>query len=201
MQRVSARARARSRSHECQRWGRFLQLRPFVLARLARRSPLTYALGGVLGYLGRFGSPSLRCLMWASGGSFFYGLSSAMVKTIAELVQRGGFLQRPLFWTVAVFLLVCYVVGGWMVQQGYANGPAEIVVGSMTTTDPIVAVTFGLAVLGEGVRLGPLDALGMALSGAVAVAGVVVLSKYHPDAQVARPVAASVPAGGPQQVE
>ena len=39
------------------------------------------------------------------------------------------------------------------------------------------------AVLGEGVRLGPLDAVGMAISGAVAVAGVFVLSKYHPDAQ------------------
>lgn len=148
---------------------------------------IVFAVGGVLGYLGRFGTPSIRCLMWASGGSFFYGLSSALVKTVSELVRNGGFLQRPLFWTAAAFLLVCYLVGGWMVQQGYANGPAEIVVGSMTTTDPIVAVTFGLAVLGEGVRLGAWDAVGMALSGAVAVAGVVVLSKFHPDAQRSAP--------------
>jgi len=129
--------------------------------------------------------------MWASGGSFFYGLSSALIKTITALVRGGGdFLGRPLFWTSAVFLLVCYLVGGWMVQQGYANGPAEIVVGSMTTTDPIVAVTFGMAVLGEGVRLGVLDSIGMAISGAVAVAGVFILSKYHPDAQVDPPSAA-----------
>ena len=125
--------------------------------------------------------------MWASGGSFFYGLSSAMVKSVSELVRDGDFLGRPLFWTVVGFLLVCYVVGGWMVQQGYANGPAEIVVGSMTTTDPIVAVTFGLAVLGEGVRLGWTDALGMLVSGAIAVGGVVILSKYHPEAQHNRP--------------
>lgn len=144
---------------------------------------IVFVVGGVLGALGQFGPPALRCLMWASGGSFFYGLSSAMIKTITELVRSGDYLHRPLFWTVVVFLLICYVMGGWMVQQGYANGPAEIVVGSMTTTDPIVAVTFGLAVLGEGALLTPLDAIGMALSGAVAVGGVVILSKYHPEAQ------------------
>jgi hypothetical protein len=148
---------------------------------------IVFTVGGGLGFLGRFGSPSRRCLMWASGGSFFYGLSSALIKTITALVRGGDFIGRPLFWTAAVFLLICYLVGGWMIQQGYANGPAEIVVGSMTTTDPIVAVTFGMAVLGEGVRLGVLDSVGMAISGAIAVAGVVILSKYHPDAQVDRP--------------
>ena len=164
--------------------------------RIVVASLIVFAVGGVLGYLGRFGSPALRCLMWASGGSFFYGLSSTMVKSVSELVRLGDFLAKPLFWTVVGFLLVCYVVGGWMVQQGYANGPAEIVVGSMTTTDPIVAVTFGLAVLGEGALLGVGDAVGMALSGAVAVAGVVVLSKYHPEAQVNPPRPSAEPAVG-----
>ncbi|MFZ0529838.1 MAG: hypothetical protein WAL91_04805 [Propionicimonas sp.] len=150
---------------------------------------IVFAIGATLGALGRFGPPQRRCLMWASGGSFFYGLSSALIKTTTELFKQGSPLGRPLFWTMAVFLLICYLVGGWMIQQGYANGPAEIVVGSMTTTDPIVAVTFGIVVLGEGVRLGVWDAVAMAISGAVAVAGVVVLSKYHPDAQRARPAA------------
>lgn len=140
-----------------------------------------YAAGGLLGFLGRRGRQSRRCIMWASGGSFFYGLSSALIKTITEIVREGDFWSRGLFWAVAAFLLGCYLIGGWMVQQGYANGPAEIVVGSMTTTDPIVAVTFGLAVLGEGARMGLGDAVGMAVAGAVAVAGVVVLSRHHPE--------------------
>lgn len=153
-------------------------------ARIIISCLVVFAAGGLLGFFGRYGSPSRRCLMWASGGSFFYGLSSALIKTLSELLKTQGFLSRPLFWVAAAFLLICYLVGGWMIQQGYANGPAEIVVGSMTTTDPIVAVTFGLAVLGEGVRMGLGDAVGMAISGAVAVAGVVVLSKFHPDAQL-----------------
>jgi hypothetical protein len=54
-----------------------------------------------------------------------------------------------------------------------------------------------MAVLGEGVRLGVLDSIGMAVSGAVAVTGVFILSKYHPDAQLdppATPAPATEPA-------
>lgn len=145
-----------------------------------------FVVGGLLGYLGMHGSAARRCLMWASGGSFFYGLSSAMIKTLFELVGEDEFWGRALFWIVVGFLLICYLVGGWMIQQGYANGPAEIVVGSMTTTDPIIAVGFGIIVLGEGALLGPAEALGMVVSGLVAISGVVVLSKYHPDAQARR---------------
>jgi drug/metabolite transporter (DMT)-like permease len=147
---------------------------------------LVFAVGGTLGFIGQRGPAAARCLMWASGGSFFYGLSSAMIKTLFELFGQAEFWHRPLFWAVCGFLLICYLVGGWMIQQGYANGPAEIVVGSMTTTDPIVAVGFGIIVLGEGVLLGPSDAVGMVISGAVAIAGVVILSRFHPDAQARR---------------
>ncbi|MEA5054119.1 MAG: hypothetical protein VB093_11840, partial [Propionicimonas sp.] len=94
-----------------------------------------------------------------------------------------GVFGRPLIWGVLAGMLACYAFGGWMIQQSYANGPAEIVVGSMTTTDPIVAVAFGIVVLGEGALIGALDGLGMALSGAVAVTGVVILSKLHPASQ------------------
>jgi len=137
--------------------------------------------GAGLGFGGRFGRPSVRCLLWASGGSFFYGLSSALIKVVSELVGDPQFWESALLWMVAGLLAVCYLGGGWMIQQAYANGPAEIVVGSMTTTDPIVAVSFGLIVLGEGARLELLDALGMLLAGAVAVTGVVFLSRHHPD--------------------
>ena len=112
-----------------------------------------YLIGATLGLIGGFGPARLRCLAWATGGSFFYGLSSALVKTTSELLAAGDYLHSPLFWVVVSFLLCSYATGGWMVQQGYANGPAEIVVGSMTTTDPIVGVTFGMVVLGEGALL------------------------------------------------
>ncbi len=138
--------------------------------------------GTSLGLLGWKGPVQLRCLMWASGGSFFYGLSAGMVKATSEVIRHDGFHGMPIFWVVAPFLVLSYGIGGFMVQQALANGPAEITVGSMTTTDPIVAVTFGLVVLGEGVRITALTGVGMALAGIFAVWGVVLLSRYHPDA-------------------
>ena len=69
-----------------------------------------------------------------------------------------------------------------MIQQGYASGPAEITVGTMTTVDPFVAVVFGLVVLGEGMGMGVGPMIGMVVTGAIAVYGVAMLSKDHPDA-------------------
>jgi len=163
-------------------------------AQVVTAALLVFAIGATLGLIGRRGPAAARCLMWASGGSFFYGLSSAMIKSLFEMVRHPDFVTRPLFWAVICFLLVCYLGGGFMIQQGYANGPAEIVVGSMTTTDPIVAVGFGIVVLGEGVRLTAGHGVGMVISGAVAIAGVVILSRFHPDAQARRvPLAQPAP--------
>jgi drug/metabolite transporter (DMT)-like permease len=152
---------------------------------------VVYSIGALLAYLGMKGRGFRRCLLLASAGSFYYGMSPTMLKTIFEVLGKDHYWTNPLLYVVVFFLLTCYAVGGWMLQQAYANGPAEIVVGSMTTTDPIVAVGFGIAVLGEGARLGILDGLGMILTGAIAIGGVVILSKYHPDAQARRQVAES----------
>ena len=145
---------------------------------------VVYSIGALLAYLGFRGRGFRRCLLLASAGSFYYGMSPTMLKVLFEVLVRDNYWNDPLLYVGLGFLLTCYAVGGWMLQQAYANGPAEIVVGSMTTTDPIVAVSFGILVLGEGAFLAaqPAFGLGMLVTGAIAIGGVVVLSKYHPDA-------------------
>jgi drug/metabolite transporter (DMT)-like permease len=145
---------------------------------------VVYTIGALLAYLGFHGRGFQRCLLLASAGSFYYGVSPTMLKVLFEVLGRDHYWTDPLLYVGLGFLLTCYAVGGWMLQQAYANGPAEIVVGSMTTTDPIVAVSFGILVLGEGAFLvtRPEYALGMLITGAIAIGGVVLLSKYHPDA-------------------
>ena len=143
---------------------------------------VVYALGFAFDGVGLWGPNRLRSLMWATGGSFFYGLSSALIKSVSTMLRDPDFHTNALFWVLVPFLIGSYVLGGISIQQGYATGPAEGVVASMTTTDPVVGVAFGLIILGEGVLITLPFAIGMAIGGAIAIAGVFVLSKYHPDA-------------------
>lgn len=128
-------------------------------------------------------APWAKAMLWSSVGAIFYGLASGMMKAAMNMVQSGDFhLFHPTTLVVIGYMFACYGLGVWMIQQGYASGPAEITVGTMTTVDPFVAVLFGLFVLGEGSGMGLGPAIGMILSGGVAVYGVVLLSKDHPDA-------------------
>lgn len=141
------------------------------------------ALCAVLSVVATKAASWAKAMLWSSVGAIFYGLASGLMKAAMNLVQDHGF--SLLHWQVLAiigFMLACYGLGVWMIQQGYASGPAEITVGTMTTVDPFVAVLFGLVVLGEGVGMGIGPAIGMIVSGAVAVYGVVLLSRDHPDA-------------------
>ena len=133
-----------------------------------------------LGLLGTKGPRQWRCLFWASGGAFFYGLEAALAKSLIEFAKHHAWLTDPAFWSILVALLVGSATAGWMVQQGYATGPAEIVVASMTITSPVVAVLFGMAVLGEGANLTGFAAFMMFVLGGLAVLGVIKLTQLHP---------------------
>jgi integral membrane protein len=136
-------------------------------------------------------APWAKAVMWSSVGAIFYGLASGMMKAAMNMVQSGEFhLLHPTTLAVIGYMLACYGLGAWMIQQGYASGPAEITVGTMTTVDPFVAVLFGLLVLGEGAGMGIGPVAGMVISGAVAVWGGVMLSKDHPEAVEEREKAA-----------
>ena len=148
--------------------------------------------------LGAKGPVGFRCLAWATAGAFLYGLATALMKTSLELFKQGR--ESPLmFWLSVAGLFACYAVGAWFIQQAYASGPAEIVVGSMTVIDPLVAVAFGIIVLGEGRNIDAVSATGMVLMGALASYGVALLSKYHPDAATAYEKKDSGFAGHPKE--
>lgn len=72
------------------------------------------------------------------------------------------------------------VTGMWAVQVAYSSGPPETVLAGLSVIDPMMAVLIGVAVLGEYRHLDLPALAGLAVTGAAAVTGVVLLSKFHP---------------------
>jgi len=144
---------------------------------------VVWAVAAAFAVVGMVGPRWMRNLGWSWGGAVLYGLGTGYMKIMTVVLKDGQVFTGPEFWAAAIGLALAYGVGGVLIQQGYASGPAEVVVGSMTTIDPLAAVVVGLVVLGEGARITPAVGIGMALAGAVAAGGVAVLSRFHPDTQ------------------
>ncbi|WP_369369589.1 hypothetical protein AB1046_12255 [Promicromonospora sp. Populi] len=136
----------------------------------------------------------LRCVTYATAAAAAFGLVSALVRAVALSVTSGeaGLLDPSTLLAAAVVILVT-VGGGWLVQQAYAAGAPAVVVASLTVVDPIVAVLLGAVLLGEGTQTPVGLWLVMGVATAAAVAGVITLAKYHPDA-APRPKATDLPA-------
>lgn len=135
---------------------------------------------GLAALAARASSPIVRCLACAAGGATAFGLVSALVRALAERVAAGA--PIPDLAGLAGAIVVALLAGGWLVQQAFAAGPAELVVATLTVVDPVVAVGLGIALLGEGAATGLPAALGMAGCAVVAAAGVLALARHHPDA-------------------
>jgi hypothetical protein len=55
------------------------------------------------------------------------------------------------------------------------------VIAGLTVIDPLVAVTIGIVILGEATAAGAAVATGFGLSALVAIIGVYLLSRVHPE--------------------
>ncbi len=143
---------------------------------------VVFAVALGLAVFGARGPLAWRCFAWASAGAVIFGLESGLVKAAGEYVGAGSWRTSVTFWLLIVLLVVGSALATAFMQQGYANGPAETVVGAMNAVGPIAGVLFGVAVLGEGAATTATAALMMVLASGLAVVGVFLLSRFHPTA-------------------
>lgn len=132
----------------------------------------------------------MRCVAFVTAGAVAFGLVSALVRALSLQITTGlvSWTDPRLFGTAAG-IGVALAVGGWLVQQGFASGPPEVVIACLTVVDPIVAVLLGVLLLGESPAASGLEAAVLLICAAAAAAGVVSLARYHPDARRARAAA------------
>ncbi|GAA0511981.1 hypothetical protein GCM10011581_02250 [Saccharopolyspora subtropica] len=137
-----------------------------------------------LGVLAVATRSKVRCILFAAGCAVAYGYVSLLMRAVVQQLGTTDLLDinpLPLLGIVAAML-----VGGWLLQHGYASGPPDLVVACLTVVDPLVAVGLGIGLLGEADHVGAATAVGEALCAVVACAGVFALARYHPDTQQRR---------------
>ncbi len=138
----------------------------------------------------------MRCVAWVTGGAVAFGLVSALVRALSLQVTSGLVVWTdPRLLGTAAGIAVALVVGGWLVQQGFASGPPEVVIACLTVVDPIVAVLLGILLLGEGPATSGVAVAVLLACAAAAAVGVVSLARYHPDARRARAAARAAEPG------
>ena len=155
---------------------------------------VVYALVGSMALLGSQGPRHWRPLFWGSGGAMLYGLEAAIVKVILDYAATHAWWLQPVIWGTIAVLVAGSIIAGLMIQQGYATGEAHVVVACTTVTSPVISVTFGIIVLGEGHLLTWWLGAVLVVLGLVAIGGVAVT------AWVSR-AALDAPAEVPVQVE
>jgi len=110
------------------------------------------------------------------------GVLSGFVVTLAKAaVTRVSVGNFGLLTVVGLLAVVAVAAtSAYFVQSAYASGPVDLIVAGLTIVDPLVAVSLGILVLGEAAQTPGWAAAGYVGSGALAIVGVFLLAKYHP---------------------
>ena len=127
-----------------------------------------------------FGSKkSASPLTYIVGAGVLYGFVATLAKVVIVRIYSLNFEWLTLLCLIA--LLAAMTLGGWFVQNAYSSGPPDLVIAGLTVIDPLVAVSIGIVILGEATSANLPVMLGFGLSAIVAVIGVILLSKVHPE--------------------
>lgn len=132
----------------------------------------------VFGSIYLFGRGHTRAIWYILGAGTLYGF----VATLAKVVVQGIVTQTmtPQSWVCLVFLLLGTGLGALFVQNAYSSGPPDLVIAGLTVIDPIVAVTIGIVILQEAAQAGAVEILAFLGAGILAIVGVFLLARHHP---------------------
>ena len=119
-----------------------------------------------------------KAVFYIIGAGVLYGFVATLAKVIINRAQHGNFEWLTL--TCVLGLLLAGALGAYFVQNAYASGPPDLVIAGLTVIDPMIAVGIGIVVLGEASEAPSWAPAAFISLGAVAIWGVFLLSKYHP---------------------
>jgi hypothetical protein len=120
-----------------------------------------------------------KALTYILGAGVLYGFVATLAKVVIQRLYQADYDGLTL---LALFSMIgAVVLGGWFVQNAYASGPPDLVIAGLTVIDPLVAVAIAIGVLGEASKASLSTIILFSLSAVVAILGVLMLSKVHPE--------------------
>lgn len=120
-----------------------------------------------------------KALTYVIGAGVLYGFVATLAKVVIQRIYQAEFEWLTILCLLA--LIGAVALGSWFVQNAYASGPPDLVIAGLTVIDPLVAVSIGIVILGEATAASLPVAIGFGLSAILAVIGVYLLSKVHPE--------------------
>lgn len=131
----------------------------------------------------------MPALAFAVTGGICFGFVATLMKVVldrcAAAVQHGGLIDSttPFTFLVLISAGAAGLAGISLVQRAYASGSADLVVAALTVVDPLVAVTLGIALLGQAKHAPGWTFALFGLAEIVAVTGVVLMARHPPVAE------------------
>jgi drug/metabolite transporter (DMT)-like permease len=112
------------------------------------------------------------------GTGVLYGFVATLAKVVLTRIMQND--MDVLTWVCLVALIGAATVGGFFVQNAYSSGPPDLVIAGLTVIDPLVAVSIGIVILDEAAQSQWYDMVAYGLAGLIAVIGVFLLARFHP---------------------
>ncbi|GAA3865016.1 hypothetical protein GCM10022381_06020 [Leifsonia kafniensis] len=122
-----------------------------------------------------------KAIFYIIAAGVLYGFVATLAKVVINRFQHGNVENLTLICLVG--LLTAAALGGYFVQNAYASGPPDLVIAGLTVVDPLIAVGIGIIVLGEASQAPLWAAIAFVVAGVVAIWGVFLLAKFHPQAE------------------
>ncbi|MBX3311349.1 MAG: DMT family transporter [Microbacteriaceae bacterium] len=121
----------------------------------------------------------MRAFSYVVVAAVLYGFVAILAKVVLSQISFG--LVTWLTLTALGGLVIALLLGSYFVQLAYASGPPDLVIAGLTVIDPIIAVLIAIIIFQEALSMPSYASALLVIFGAIAVIGVWLLSKTHPE--------------------
>lgn len=143
------------------------------LGRVPKAAPDAAGRAGLSAHAPGAQRPMTRSVVLATGAGVAFGMASVFTKTVAVEWTSGALGEGlPSLLVIAVFA----AAGLLLSQAAYRGAGLTAPLATVTVVNPVVAAVVGLTLFGEHFRFGPVGTLLALASGALAAAGLVLLT-------------------------